>query len=260
MSLILTVIVLSRFFGCSLANGLRIGGPSSGQDVQRISLRRHGVKIAAAALSSAVRDLHSKLLIGISFAGLIFGVKTAFAADRIIPSPDKQWEYRCSEDGWTVGIVKAGTSETVLKLSLDGGDKAVEVSSVVWAPDSKRFAFNHWDGYKASGTSFYQLQDGKWTTLNSPDDEIEPIFGHALSAAKAKKHLSKSAQERDVGEYLKVTQWTGNDTLILRAVETYETGGNFLALGFLFTVKFDGEGNWRIVETHQMSETEAKKE
>jgi hypothetical protein len=215
---------------------------------------------AAAALTSAMKDLHNILLIGITFTGIVFAGKTSLGADRVIPSPDSQWEYRCSEDGWTVGIVKTGTSETVLKLSLDGGDKAVQASSVVWAPDSKRFAFNHWDGYKASGTGFYQLQDGKWATLNQPDDEVEPIFGHALSAAKAKKHLSKSAQERDVGEYLKVTEWTGNDTAILRAVETYEVGGNFLALGFLFTVKFDADGNWKIVETHQMSEAEAKKE
>ena len=29
--------------------------------------------------------------------------------------------------------------------------------------------------------------------------------------------------------------------------------------GFLFTLKFDAKGNWKIVKTHQMSEEEVKK-
>jgi hypothetical protein len=211
-----------------------------------------------------MKPFQNRVLSAVIVAGLAFGGQAAFASDQVSPSdhvspsPDKQWVYHCSADGSTVGILQAGTTEAVLDLSLDGGETAAAKSGVVWAPDSKRFAFDHWDGYKSSGATFYQLQDCKWTALSQPEDEIHPIFDRALSAAKIKKHVSKNARERDVGEYLKVTQWTSADTAVLRAIETFEVGDDFLALGFLFSVKFDAEGNWKIVETHQMSEAEPK--
>ena len=33
-----------------------------------------------------------------------------------------------------------------------------------------------------------------------------------------------------------------------------------LEANFLFTLKFDADGNWKIVKTHQMSEKEIEKE
>ena len=49
-------------------------------------------------------------------------------------SPDKKWEYVGGDEP---KIFKAGTNDVALHLSDQGpGD-------VVWAPDSKRFAFNY---------------------------------------------------------------------------------------------------------------------
>jgi hypothetical protein len=44
---------------------------------------------------------------------------------------------------------------------------------------------------------------------------------------------------------------------ILRGVETFELGKDFLALAFIFTLKFDSDGNWKIVKTQPLSREEA---
>lgn len=93
--------------------------------------------------------------------------------------------------------------------------------------------------------------------LRSPVDDIQPFFDHALAAAKGKKRRSHKGQEPAVAEYQKVSQWTTADTALLRGVETFELGNDFLALGFIFTLKFDSDGNWKIIKTQSMSKEEA---
>src|SRR5436190_607471 len=60
------------------------------------------------------------------------GTRSTLVSDRV--SPDKQWEYHSD-----ARIVKAGTSQAVLDLSKSEPENA----KIVWAPDSKRFAFNY---------------------------------------------------------------------------------------------------------------------
>jgi len=67
------------------------------------------------------------------------GTPGAFASDWV--APDKQWEYRCAEGHWPE-IVRAGTTQVVLDLSEDLSVPHATEAEVVWAPDSKRFAFN----------------------------------------------------------------------------------------------------------------------
>jgi hypothetical protein len=70
--------------------------------------------------------------------------------------------------------------------------------------------------------------------LQSTDDEVQPFFDRALSAEKAKQHVSKKAFVRAVEDIGKVSQWTDADTAILREVETFEFPREFVALGFVF--------------------------
>src|SRR5205823_9263365 len=95
-------------------------------------------------------------------------------------SPDKQWEYKCDEyysGTCAPKIVKAGSGEVVLDLGQDlevhqgeAGD-----AEVIWAADSKRFAFNytlvHAHHMRVECVAFYQLRDGEWAALHSPSDE-----------------------------------------------------------------------------------------
>src|SRR5947209_6428936 len=104
----------------------------------------------------------------VSGSGLIFkfipdGTRSTLVSDRV--SPDKQWEYHSD-----ARIVKAGTSQAVLDLSKSEPENA----KIVWAPDSKRFAFNYGQTCKHctyDTMAFYQLRDDKWVALRSLVDE-----------------------------------------------------------------------------------------
>src|SRR4029077_18707228 len=64
-------------------------------------------------------------------------------------SPDKKWEYVGGDEP---KLVTAGTNDVALHLSDQGpGD-------VIWAPDSKRFAYN-WGQGRTHQTAFDQLRD-----------------------------------------------------------------------------------------------------
>src|SRR5438067_887931 len=197
----------------------------------------------------------------VSGSGLIFkltpdGTRSTLVSDRV--SPDKQWEYHSD-----ASIVKAGTSQTVLDLSKSEPENA----KIVWAPDSKRFAFNYGQTCKHctyDTIALYQLRDDKWVALRSLVDERSE---RGQLAQLAKEHLPKSAHERGIWrsqpthDLLKVREWIDANTAILYAYSQWFMGDEqgHLEANFLFTLKFDADGNWKIVKTHQMSDKEIEK-
>src|SRR5438876_481985 len=201
----------------------------------------------------------------VSGSGLIFkfrpdGTRNTLVSDRV--SPDKQWEYHSAG---RERIVKAGTSQTVLDLS--EGLPDLENAKIVWAPDSKRFALNYKLPCKHctyDTIAFYQLRDDKWVALRSLVDERSE---RGQLAQLAKDHLPKSAHERRIWrsqpthDLLKVREWIDANTAILYAYSQWFVGGDQgdLEANFLFTLKFDADGNWKIVKTHQMSDKEIEK-
>jgi len=174
-------------------------------------------------------------------------------------SPDKKWEYRViRRRGMREGdLCKGGTNESVLDLTLDYGDRQAENSAVIWAPDSKRFAFNRWDGPQTSRVRFFQLQDGNWVELEAPDDKIDVFFKGALAAKKVHKQLS--APPTGYWDCLEVSEWIDADTVLLRAVGTLDSNWESVALGFAFTIKFDAEGNWKMVASEPLSKEETQR-
>src|SRR5436190_705535 len=63
------------------------------------------------------------------------GTSSSFTVDVSSTSPDKKWEFVGGEQP---RILEAGTHQVVLDLLEDRGR-----GGLVWAPDSKRFAFNY---------------------------------------------------------------------------------------------------------------------
>jgi hypothetical protein len=189
------------------------------------------------------------------------GTPSTFASDWV--SPDKQWEYRCVDGNWPE-IVKAGTTQVVLDLSGDQSVPHPTEAEVVWAPNSKRFAFNYSPPH-APHTSYetialYQLRGDKWVALRSPVDETSE---RAQLAQLIEKHLPKNGYPRraePLRDILKVRNWTDANTAILCASSVWVGSGSRSAeASFLFTLKFDPEGSWKIVKTHQMSDKEVEK-
>jgi hypothetical protein len=189
-------------------------------------------------------------------------------------SPDKKWEYKPATNDHGPQIVKAGTDEAAGDLSDDCdigscGDSA----TVRWAPDSKRFAFD-WGQGRAHQSSFYQLRNNHWEPVKpAPDKEASERAQRDIEAQLKRKGLSTEKLEKK-GLYLryisseeKLDRWidantavlyTGLRDVIAKREDPGEMSDGFGA-DFLFTIKFDDAGNWKIVKTHSMSEEEVKK-
>jgi hypothetical protein len=157
------------------------------------------------------------------------------AQERI--SPDKKWEYQYSE-GVGPQIVKAGTTEVVLDLSdalpsENNGLTTNKEAEPVWAPDSKRVAFNYiLHEHRSDGwgtTMLFELRNDKWVFLRSPVDSKavqapDPNFSNRDQLAQlAKKYLPTHSYNRAIlkspstGDFLKVVSWTDSDTAVFWA-------------------------------------------
>jgi hypothetical protein len=179
-------------------------------------------------------------------------------------APDKKWEYQCVDGLWS-SVVNTDTKKMVLDLSNEVEVPYCQGAQVIWAPDSKRFAFNYSPPH-APHTSYetialYQLRGDKWVALPSPVDQGSES---SQLAQLAREHLPKSAYSRraqPVRDILKVRSWTDVNTVILYAYSAWERGGSRSSeASFLFTLKFDAEGNSKIVNVHRMSAKEIEKE
>ena len=206
--------------------------------------------------------------------GLMIETISVQAQERV--SPDKQWEYQKSD---SVGpqIVKAGTSEVVLDLSNalpseKNGTTMVQEAEPIWAPDSKRVAFNyvvpesHSNGFGT--TVLFELRNDKWVFLRSPLDSKdvqeapEPGPGDIRDqlAKLAKKYLPKKSYSHAVlrspmtGDFLKVARWTNPDTAVFWAFSAD------VEAGALFELKVDPEGNWKLLKTKVLFGKAAEKE
>ena len=179
-------------------------------------------------------------------------------------SPDKQWEYRWPL-GKSPGILKAGTTQAVLDLSKDLKVDLPFASEamVVWAPDSKRFAFNYRAGSRHYTTALFQLRNNKWVPLRSPEthDTSKPLE-RAMAAQLRELGLPRKPDPRslsDVTSVRELREWVGPDTAILycssaEEVRPKKESGerNKVGADFLLTLKFDAEGNWKIVKTREI--------
>jgi uncharacterized protein YecT (DUF1311 family) len=184
-------------------------------------------------------------------------------------SPDKKWEYKPVTDDRKPHIVKAGTDEAAGNLACDYSTCG-EGARVLWAPDSKRLAF-HWGQGRTSQTSFYQLRHDRWEALDSsPGDEASQRVERELEAQLKRNHVSEEKLEKK-GLYLRfiwetdeLDRWVDSHTALLYAglrkiIAKRDDPGEMsdgFGVDFLFTIKFDDAGNWKIVKTHSMSQKE----
>src|SRR5205814_33016 len=183
------------------------------------------------------------------------GTSSSFTVDVSSTSPDKKWEFVGGEQP---RILAAGTHQVVLDLLEDRGR-----GGLVWAPDSKRFAFNYSvhgrRGYTFESVAFFELRGDKWVALHSPADDVSE--GSQL-VQPLNEHLPKKFNPRECApdrDILEFREWTDSSTAIIYA-PCYRRESDKLKAAFLFTLKFDEAGNWKIVKTHQMSDKEIEKE
>lgn len=180
-------------------------------------------------------------------------------------SPDKQWRYECVDGHWPE-IRKTSSAQRVLNLMAN--DRSVphtERAEVIWAPDSKRFAFNYGPPTVPHSTyvmtAFYQLRGEEWVLLHSPINEESSKESFAALA----KHLPKGVRTPRLWRadpnrvVFKVRSWTDADTAILYVYSAGSSNGaGDAATAFLFMLKFDAEGKCKIVNAQKAPKDESE--
>lgn len=180
-------------------------------------------------------------------------------------SPDKQWEYA---DGDTARLLKAGTSEVAVTFSDDCDLGALnEHPRLIWAPDSKRFAFYSCGAGKEHLTLLYQLRGDRWAALPTPGDgdKLFEQAGENMEAQAKRKSLPAKTFLHMQWWTVEPKQWVDATTLLIHASiaeVVHKNDGEFVGPGFeadlLVTLKFDNAGNWKIVKTRRMSQKEVE--
>jgi hypothetical protein len=146
---------------------------------------------------------------------------------------------------------------TFQKVELpDLPDTDVE-KEVVWSPDSKHFVLNYTTPNLRTDyqtVAFYQLRGDKLVTLHSP---VSDRSGHSQLTQLARKYSPRNAHQKGdsspVLDRLEARSWTDANTVILYAYSEREGGE---AAAALFTLKFDKEGNSKVVKMHRLSKKE----
>jgi len=181
-------------------------------------------------------------------------------------SPDKKWEYRVKDDESAV-LVRARSDKPVVRLcnpDTDGSLKG-QTGKLVWAPNSRRFAFNYQSGGKYYSCDIYELAGTKWKKL--PDLEKKAAAVRKLMTRGEQTKLKEVGAEsaNPIEEVWRVRRWIDNDTFEALA---YSEGGvamrgsgeaASLITGVLFTMKCDNRGNWNITGTRELNEEDAMK-
>ena len=180
------------------------------------------------------------------------GTGTAFAWDVSSTSPDKKWEF---VEGMEPKILDAATKKVALEISESRG-------GIIWAPDSKRFGFSFRQhgshGYTFESAVFYELRGDKWEELGSPAHDVS---GGSQLAQLLKNNPLKKFNPRSCSsntDILDFREWTDGSTAVFYA-PCYRPDSEKVKTGFLFTLKIDAAGKWKIVKTHHMSEKEIEK-
>jgi len=208
-----------------------------------------------------------RCLLGVAFVVSVFALRgIAQNSDQLekpSQSPDGKWEYRLldlkdDQSDITPAIVKTDTDDVAVKLPI------AEEKEIVWAPDSKRFAFNYRAGGRYITTTLYELRSGRWKVLRSPEEEASQTLQRAKAAQIREAKLPANTYQRRIWDTFRVIEWPDARTALLyaysiRAVPVSEEDTSDIEAYCLFTLKFDGTGHWRIANAKKLSAEEREK-
>lgn len=185
-------------------------------------------------------------------------------------SPDKNWEYRVV-GGDTAVLVRAGEDEPAVTLSdpEDGTALKTETGKLVWAPDSRRFAFNYRSGGKYYTFDLYELAGTTWKKLPDVVDIDAPVT-RLLERSKRQqlKRLGakKDANPNSVMETWRVRRWLNNDSFEAYAgsaarvmINKSSEDPEYFGAAVLFTGKCDNRGGWKVITSRLLSDAEDEK-
>jgi hypothetical protein len=237
------------------------------------NLRAEKAKKCYVHVKSAMGGACSPLIAWVSAAVLLLVATSNFAQEQEKPparsvSPDGKWELRPGAAGEQDNFVitKAGSNETALVLSeeeyVDGlaeaRGRAPAYANIVWAPESKRFAFNLQPAKAYQTAQFYQLDGNTWRKLDSLESNAATFAPLERSMARQKQKLKLPSPDDGwpIMNSWQVRKWLDSSTALLYAdrEKTFEVKKESIRAAFFFTLKFDPAGNWKITRKREVPE------
>jgi hypothetical protein len=179
-------------------------------------------------------------------------------------SPDKKWAYRLVEG--EPAIVRAENGELVRKLGDEGNSLAAQSGKVLWAPDSRRVAFNYRAGGRYYACAVYELAGNEWKEL--PDLEthapqVEKMIARAEQRDRKRLGVTQDAYRRRINDEWRVRRWIDVDTFEALALSSGSVIVNkktedvdYIGGAVLLTVKCDNRGGWKIARLRDLSDAE----
>ena len=182
------------------------------------------------------------------------------------PSPDKKWEFRVINE--TAALVRPGSDTPVVDLGEEIGYLAAETGRLVWAPDSRRFAFNSRKGGKYYGWELYELTGSEWKKLPTLEDNAKAV--DQIITRSLRKQLKRLGAKEDalnsVRIQWRIRRWLDDDTFEAyvsdqRRVMVHENDEDweYLRCAVLFRGKCDNRGGWKVISSRELSDTELEK-
>ena len=176
-------------------------------------------------------------------------------------SSDNKWEFSVDDEG-NGRLIKTGTTDMAMELSLPCGPARGACHEPIWAPDSKRFAFN-WGQGRTRECTFYQLSGDQWKDLEQLQfDQLAELLNKKIAVQVKKRGLPPITNLRLISDTLAAHHWIDSDTAVvftsLSEVVREDTEIGFSA-AYLCTVKFAPTGAWKLVKTRELSDKEAEK-
>jgi hypothetical protein len=177
-----------------------------------------------------------------------------------LSSPDKKWEYKVVDDAPV--IVKAGSSDAAVELPGKPGE-------VIWARDSRRFAFSYRAGVRYGTCVAFELIGSSWKQLPDLEENaeaVQEIIKRAKFAQVKKLGLSPTTSQRRINDSWRARRWLDDDTLELSAYsESVVYKGKedeeieSVSCGVLFRIRCDNRGGWKVISTRVVSGEEREK-
>ena len=182
------------------------------------------------------------------------GTSSSFAVDVSSTSPDKKWEF---VGGGQPRILEAGTHQVgVLDLS--------EIAAA-----AGRFGRRIQNGLRSAivfmATADIPLNRSHFTNCSAANGKHcthrRTTYPGQPIGASIEKALPKKFNPRDCSsnsDVLDFREWTDAPGYSILYAPCYRPDSEKVKAGFLFTLKFDAAGKWKIVKTHQMSEKRSR--
>jgi hypothetical protein len=182
------------------------------------------------------------------------------------PSPDKKWEFRVINE--TAALVRARSDTPIVDLGEEIGYLAAETGRLIWASDSRRFAFNSRKGGKYYGCELYELAGSDWKKLPTLEDNAKAV--DQMITRSLRKQLKRLGAKEDalnsVMTQWRVRRWLDDDTFEAyvsdqRRVMVHENDEDWEYLGcaVLFRGKCDNRGGWKVISSRELSDAELEK-